>query len=1073
PLRNPPARIGFQSPKGDFARVAANSFAGQWNVPASSYSGEEGRATYGDGAYQWKVEALDNLGRVIVRSNSRQLTIGEVTVTPPATATWTLTPSPSATPTATATWTSSPTSTPTITPTSSRTPSPTPSRTVTPSPTATFTPTTPPTASPSPSPSATRGPTHTPSPTRTAGPTPTAGHLPPTPTPPPGGRTDTDEPNDYWTQAAPLEPGVHQSYISHERDLDWFKVYVDQPRSALRIAMPNPPADYDLVLLRDPAGMAESLTDIRDLADFGDLNGTGRLQAPAELGDIGLLQDARAVRDISAQPGLTSEMVAANVFHQPGWYYILVKGYNGAHSGDAGPAGARQVELKARGQMNPLSELPRPYTLQIEIDPPADSRHCTVEPPHPPGVIVARWTSSDTPQTLILMNKRRMESYFGGPGSTEDLLAALRRLADDPVVNGMIEPVENNPEVAAAYAAWDNDACNPDTANQVTDAIKLYIDEIRDVYPSIEQVLIVGNDDLIPFRRVPDEVNIANESEYLTQVDANPDSPFYSALEQGYILTDDFYVDDEPLAWRGRRLFIPDRPVGRLVESPREIIDAVETFLEMDGRLALDTGLIVGYDFSSDSSAQIADILRNAGISVESMIATDWTGSDLRDSLLNTHHDVCVANARFSHNQATSPDQSGGPLTAEAVAEVGGELRQSIFLSMGSHAGLNVPDRWASAVDQLDFSQALTGWGVSSLLNTGYGYGVAWSDDFSEQVLTYFVQEIARTPGVTVGMALVRAKQRFFNGAGPASFGLYHEKALVEATLFGIPSLRVVVPDLAAPSGDPRQVTEEAMETVGSDLYKRTLHLEPRFQRVETPAGSYLSADDGTLSRPGRPVQPRFAWGIQEPELEAHGALWTAATYTALHDFDPVITRPLTDTTLTEPGFPFHIWTPARLHTINRLQTADRMSERLVVIPGQFKNDHTSSGLTYGVERRYDSLTYDLYYSTSPDWAPPTIWQVRYENTALGVEFWVDVTDPSGVERVVVTYTTGDGTWQAAELQLVEGFSWQVLMPFFAPDTLDYIVQAVDVAGNVAMSVDKGRLFGRRSQTLYLSPVMR
>ncbi|MFQ5593016.1 MAG: hypothetical protein ACE5HA_02590, partial [Anaerolineae bacterium] len=770
--------------------------------------------------------------------------------------------------------------------------------------------------------------------------------------------------------------------------------------------------------------------------------------------------------------------------YQPGWYYLLVKGYNGAHSGDAGPVGARQGGEHVHASTSLQSALPRPYTLQIVIDPPADSRHCTVEPPHPPGVIVARWTSSDTPQTLILVNKRRMESYFGGPGSTDDLLAALRRLADHPAVNGMIEPVENNVEVEAAYAAWDNDACNTDAANQVTEAIKLYIDELRVTYPSIEQVLIVGNDDLIPFHRVPDEVNVANESEYMTQVDANPDSPFSSTLERGYILTDDFYVDDEPLAWRGRRLFVPDRPVGRLVESPREIIDAVETFQEMDGRLALDAGLIVGYDFSADSSAQIADILRNAGINVESMIATDWTGSDLRDSLLNTHHDVCVANARFSHNQATSPDQSGGPLTAEAIAEVGGELRPSIFLSIGSHAGLNVPDRWAGTADKLDFSQALTGWGVSSLLNTGYGYGAAWSDDFSERLLTYFMQEITGTPDVTMGTALVRAKQRFLTGAGPASFGLYHEKALVEATLFGIPSLRVVVPDLAVPSGDPRQVTEEAMEAVSNDLYKRTLHVEPQFERVETPAGSYLSADDGTLSRPGRPVQPRFAWGIQEPELEAHGALWTAATYTALYDFDPVITRPLTDTTLTEPTFPFHIWAPARLHTINRLQTTDGTLERLVVIPGQFKNDRSydpptasknrpSSGLTYGVERRFDSLTYDLYYSTSPDWEPPPIWQVRYEKTALGVEFWVDVTDPSGVERVVVTYTTADGVWQTLELQLVEGFSWQVLMPFFEPDTLDYIVQAVDGAGNVAVSVDKGRLFGRQSHMVYLSPLMR
>lgn len=876
----------------------------------------------------------------------------------------------------------------------------------------------------------------------------------------------------------PLERGVHQSYISHERDLDWFKVYVEKPRSMLRITMPNPPADYDLALLSDPAGIADSLPDIRTLTDFGDLNQTGRLQAPAELGDIGTLQDARAVRDISAHPGLASEVVTTSVFYQPGWYYVLVKGYNGAHSGDAqdvgASVGARQGGLAASRQPNLIPALPRPYTLQIEIDSPGDSRHCTVELPHPPGVIVARWTAGATPETLILVNKRRTDAYYGnGPGSTDLLLMALRGLADRPDVNGIIEPVENNPEVAAAYAAWDDDACDPEAANRVTEAIKQHIDELRQEYPTIRQVLIVGNDDIIPFRRVPDEVNIANESDYLSQVDASPNSPFYSSLEQGYILTDDFYVDDEPLAWRGRQLFVPDRPIGRLVETPQEIVDAIDSFQEMDGDLSLRTGLVLGYDFSGGCSAQIADLLRSAGVNVDSMIATGWTGSDLRDSLLNTHHDVSVANARFSHNEATSPDQSGGSLTAEAISEVGGELRKSLFLSIGSHAGLNVPDQWAAASDRLDFSQALSGRGASSVTNTGYGYGVAQADDFSELLMTYFTQELTRTSDVTVGTALMRAKQRFFRGAGPASFGLYHEKALIEATLFGIPSLHITVPELALPSGNPKQVTEESMEAVGSDLYKRTVHLAPGFEHVNTPAGDYFAADDGTISRPGRPVQPRFTWGIQEPELAAHGALWVTATYTEFHNFDPVITRPLTDTTGPEPAFPFDLWAPARLHTINRLQTADGTSEQLVVIPGQFKNDHPASGLTYGVERRYDSLTYDLYYSTSPDWTPPTIWQVHYEKTALGAEFWVDVTDPSGIERVVVTYTTGDGEWETAELQLVEGFSWQALMPFFEPDTLDFVVQAVDGAGNVAMSVDKGRLFGRRSHTFYLVPVMR
>ena len=48
-----------------------------------------------------------------------------------------------------------------------------------------------------------------------------------------------------------------------------------------------------------------------------------------------------------------------------------------------------------------------------------------------------------------------------------------------------------------------------------------------------------------------------------------PNNPTQAALEQGYILTDDFYADShDPLRWRGRELYAPDLAIGRLVETP-------------------------------------------------------------------------------------------------------------------------------------------------------------------------------------------------------------------------------------------------------------------------------------------------------------------------------------------------------------------------------------------------------------------------------------------------------------------------------------------------------------------------
>jgi hypothetical protein len=195
---------------------------------------------------------------------------------------------------------------------------------------------------------------------------------------------------------------------------------------------------------------------------------------------------------------------------QPGWYYILVKGYNGAHSR-------------------------HPYTLNVTISPPTDVRSCNVVLPPPSGVIIARWMASTTPETLILVNQQRMDAYYGvGSALSEQL---LQTFASHYRMDGLIEPLENIPPIADAYDTWDHDACNPQAANGVAEAIKQHIDDLRELYPSIQQVLIIGNDDIIPFYRVPDEVNAGNESAYASEIDADQNSPFYSALEQGYVLT--------------------------------------------------------------------------------------------------------------------------------------------------------------------------------------------------------------------------------------------------------------------------------------------------------------------------------------------------------------------------------------------------------------------------------------------------------------------------------------------------------------------------------------------------------
>jgi len=119
-------------------------------------------------------------------------------------------------------------------------------------------------------------------------------------------------------------------------------------------------------------------------------------------------------------------------------------------------------------------------------------------------------------------------------------------------------------------------------ANQVAEAIKDLILSYLNSQPSIKYLVLVGDDLMIPFYRVPDDAYIANESTYTGRSGVDSDNPTHAALDLGYTLSDDFYADHTPLKWRGRELYVPDLAIGRLVETPAEIETMIQAFLNND-----------------------------------------------------------------------------------------------------------------------------------------------------------------------------------------------------------------------------------------------------------------------------------------------------------------------------------------------------------------------------------------------------------------------------------------------------------------------------------------------------------
>jgi hypothetical protein len=205
-----------------------------------------------------------------------------------------------------------------------------------------------------------------------------------------------------------------------------------------------------------------------------------------------------------------------------------------------------------------------------------------------------------------------------------------------------------------------------------------------------------------------------------------------------------------------------------------------------------------------------------------------------------------------------------------------------------------------------------------------------------------------------------------------------------------------------------------------------------------------------------------------------HGAFFEGGTYQTFENFDPVITRVITDTTEIslweeEPGFDHPgIWQPSWWSLINQVWTPEKIEQRLVILPGQYRS--TTSQI--GIERLFDLMSYTLYYANLTDLVPPSIWNIQAIGDGSTAQVTVDVTDLSNVIRVGVTYTLGDGTWTTIDLtqNISNPNQWTGTIP--NDETVEWFVQAVDGAGNVAINDNKGAYFGSIDFRIWL-PIIR
>jgi CSLREA domain-containing protein len=827
----------------------------------------------------------------------------------------------------------------------------------------------------------------------------------------------------------PTAPGtVTTVYLSHMGD---------------DAGQPGKPADFDLVigvpatppLQSSPVGsIPVGSIPIEDKGS--DVDNRTQALPPETLQDIPV--GSIPVGSISANRGRSDEVAQVVSRGETGVYTIVVRGYNGSYSRD-------------------------PYVLRVKRTPAPPLPACAprgltigAAGTLPPGV------PADT-KTLFLVNRSRMNALYGAPDTTA-MLTALNTMLGRPEIKGAVLEVDGNANVRAAYAAWDANPCDVEAANGVVRRINDVVAGYRGSLPNLSYIVNLGSDDALPMARVPDRVSVSPESDFagdlqFTTANLTKGNAIYAAAALSYFMTDGAYGAFTQIPWLGRELLLPQIPVSRLVETSEDIRLQLAEYVLAEGLLDPQSALTTAYDFLTDGGMSVGSSLAQlvAPGNATSLLA-NWNKAQLQAAFTGKTppDDVNSVNAHYSQWQAqpaVAATASDLLTTADVPAPgLDPAFKNRILFTMGCHGGYNVPNTVLTGPlpDQArDWTETWARQRAAIYVaNTGFGYGDTAANALSERLMSIFAAKLnlAAPTGEAIGKLWNDAQHEYFQGAG--AYDVYDEKALVEASLFGLPFWQISGATAPPPSTPPSPVFDP---TLGFDV--ASVSVSPSLTRHDlTGLGTFWDAGGliQTQVTHFRPIQPRVERDVTVTGKTAHGVIITSLVTNDMNGIDPVLAQPTIDLGAHEPERNFRDTVfPANLVNLTRSRALGGDRQKLVVNAGQFR-PATPAGPT-GIERLVQSIGVQIAYSNSPDVTPPFIRQV---NSFMGNSATIVVEVAEQVKRVAAIYNDTQ-SWQFAELQQIGGTNfWTATVPATQP--IEVAAMAQDAAGNVGYSTNKG-----------------
>jgi hypothetical protein len=679
---------------------------------------------------------------------------------------------------------------------------------------------------------------------------------------------------------------------------------------------------------------------LSELLAVSRLDGTNLGGADISLSEIGLEEFADTVAvGVSANRGIGEEEILIKLDSSDSVYAVVV-GHNGAFS-------------------------PIPYSLHIESSKPQvlsellpNTCDGDAVVSNPTSGFTLDTNTSGSSNVLFVYPEQRFKTIHN---------------AGDEVKNKLLEVGHVLVVPSDIYTAWDENPCSVDAANDVANVIS---QEIYARLNNYAHIVIVGTDQIVPFLRKPDatdlgEIDFANES--LQKVG----TPLDASIRGNYVLTDNCAVDPNPMIFQGRRFCLPKKSIGRLVETPTEIIGAIDAY-QANNTIPFGSTTTTGYDFFVDLALQTNSIF-SLITNNNNLLIGDWTANELKCSLLGEGNacslsDVISLNAHSSQNAMLSSLGHSSlnyldSVFGNAVSTASNGSAKLVWTS-GCHSGLSIPDGSTVGRGDLPFTPDIDlAQGFSRSQNAVYiaqtGYGLGGTDNIAgtEQLGLDFFKLLAKAdPGKPVGQVLIEAKQLYVDNL--KSMTVYDEKVVNQMVLYGLPMF-------ATGGNFVPPTNNNACDSIAFNLSVTGVNASSpptSLSKICEDVGSYYAAGDSIDANSGRAIQPKIV--LNNIGSNARGVAILGGSFIDMENFDPIIAQNTHEWVENKDEYNtcVNAYTPAEIATINtRASINGNYQQKLVVVPGQFRCTGLVNGEARGVERLYNNLQVEVLTSSNTD----------------------------------------------------------------------------------------------------------